>query len=176
MGKSVYLWQIVVYINYKGGEDTTVFRGLNGVNIDTKGRMAMPARYRETLQSISKGAMVVTIDTEEPCLLLYPLPAWLEIEEKLAHVPSFNLAARRIQRLLIGHAADTEMDAQGRLLLPALLRDYAGLVKHAVLVGQGKKLELWDEQQWEKWRTHCLEEASGSASALLPDEIKSLSL
>lgn len=153
-----------------------MFRGINGVNIDAKGRIVMPTRYRERLQLDSKSSVVLTIDTEERCLLLYPLPEWVEIEKKLAALPSFNQAARRIQRLLIGHATDVEMDGQGRILLPPLLREYAGLKKKAVLVGQGKKFELWDEEHWDGSRDRWLDEESNSGEGGLPDEVKSISL
>jgi MraZ protein len=153
-----------------------VYRGINGINIDTKGRVAMPTRYRERLQLDSKNAIVLTIDTEERCLLLYPLLEWEEIERKLAALPSFNPAARRIQRLLIGHATDVEMDGQGRILLPPLLRDYAGLNKRAVLVGQGKKFELWDEAHWDQCRNSWLKEESDLSESTLPEEVKNISL
>jgi MraZ protein len=153
-----------------------MFRGVNGLNIDPKGRLVMPTRYRERLQLDSKGAVILTIDTEERCLLLYPLPEWVEIEKKLAALPSFNPAARRIQRLLIGHATDAEMDGQGRILLPPLLREYADLSKRAVLVGQGKKFELWDEAHWDKSRSDWLTEAANTAESDLPDEVKSIAL
>jgi MraZ protein len=144
-----------------------VFRGVNGVNIDVKGRMVMPTRYRDRLQQDSRGCVVLTIDTEERCLLMYPISAWEEIESKLAALPSFNAAARRIQRLLIGH--------HGRILLPPLLREYAGVSKRAMLVGQGKKFELWDDAHWNKRRDEWLDEES-SSNGDLPDEVKSLSL
>ena len=150
-----------------------MFRGVNGVNIDAKGRIVVPTRYRALLQQESRGSVVLTIDTEERCLLLYPIPVWEEIEGKLAALPSFNPAARRIQRLLIGHATEAEIDSHGRILLPTLLRDYAGLNKKSVLVGQGKKFELWDEEHWQERRSQWLDEESGSN---LPDEVKSLSL
>jgi MraZ protein len=150
-----------------------VFRGVNGVNIDVKGRIVVPTRYRDLLQQESRGSVVLTIDTEERCLLLYPIPVWEEIENKLAALPSFNPAARRIQRLLIGHATETEIDSHGRILLPTLLREYAGLNKKSVLVGQGKKFELWDEEHWQERRNKWLSEESGND---LPDEVKSLSL
>ena len=91
------------------------FRGINGIIVDAKGRFAIPTRYRERLVLDCRGIVILTIDTEEKCLLLYPLPEWEEIEKKLAGLPSFNPAARRIQRLLVGHATDVEMDAQGRI-------------------------------------------------------------
>lgn len=157
-------------------EDNAVYRGINGINIDAKGRVVMPTRYRERLQLDSKNAVVLTIDTEERCLLLYPLPEWEEIERKLAALPSFNPAARRIQRLLIGHATDAEIDGQGRVLLPPLLREYAGLKKRAVLVGQGKKFELWDEAHWDQSRSSWLKEESDSSDSALPEEVKNISL
>lgn len=153
-----------------------MFRGINGINVDAKGRIVMPTRYRERLQLDSRNSVVVTIDTEERCLLVYPLPEWEEIEKKLAGLPSFNAAARRIQRLLIGHATDAEIDGQGRILLPPMLRDYAGLNKHAVLVGQGKKFELWDEGHWDECRSRWLEEECNSNESALPEEVKAISL
>ncbi len=152
-----------------------MFRGVNGINIDAKGRIVVPTRYRERLGQEATSNVVLTIDTEERCLLLYPLVAWEEIENKLAQLPSFNPAARRIQRLLIGHATEVELDTHGRILVPPLLREYAGLSKLAMLVGQGKKLELWDEQHWQERRSQWLAEESDQSSAL-PDEVKSLSL
>jgi MraZ protein len=132
------------------------FRGINNIAVDAKGRMAMPARYRERLLESCGGRLVVTVDRDH-CLLVYPLPEWEVIESKLIELPSLNKQARLLQRLLIGHATELEMDAQGRILLPAVLRDFAGLKKKAVLIGQGKKLEIWDEDTWnenqEGWMT-----------------------
>ncbi|EKD55294.1 MAG: hypothetical protein ACD_60C00015G0002 [uncultured bacterium] len=151
-----------------------MFRGVNGINIDVKGRIVIPTRYRERLQE-SRSCVVLTIDTEEKCLLLYPFSAWETIESKLAELPSFNSEARRIQRLLIGHATEVELDSHGRILLPPLLREYAELSKHAMLVGQGKKFEIWDEAHWQKRRSDWLDEESKGDSSL-PDEVKKLSL
>lgn len=151
-----------------------MFRGVNGINIDAKGRIVMPTRYREQLQT-SRGSVVLTIDTEEKCLLLYPINAWEDIESKLAELPSFNPQARRIQRLLIGHATEVELDSHGRILLPPLLREYAGLTKHAMLVGQGKKFEIWDEAHWQARRDEWLKDETGSEISL-PEEVKKLSL
>jgi MraZ protein len=181
--QSGLLWEIVVILlvtensifqGHLQGEEM-MFRGVNGINIDVKGRIVMPTRYRERLQHDSRGCVVLTIDTDERCLLLYPITAWEEIESKLAALPSFNPAARRIQRLLIGHATEVDIDNHGRILLPPLLREYAGLSKHAMLVGQGKKFELWDEGQWQTRRTEWLDEESHSEDEL-PEEVKTLSL
>ncbi len=89
------------------------------------------------------GNLVATIDTDEPCLLIYPLDEWTIIQQKIEALPSFHPMTRRIQRLLIGHATDLELDANGRIVVPPLLRDYAGLQKQSILLGQGKKFELW---------------------------------
>lgn len=163
MGKSGKNWE------------ASMFRGINSVVLDTKGRMAMPARYRDQLQNDRVSQLVVTIDTESPCLLLYPIPEWELIEQKLQTLPSFNRAARRIQRLLIGHATELELDGNGRLLVPPLLRTYAKLDKSVMLVGQGKKFELWDEKHWHEHRAVWLEEEAKPTDDL-PDEMRSLAL
>jgi MraZ protein len=116
--------------------------------LDAKGRIVLPARYRERLLEICQSQLIITIDTDQPCLLIYPLPEWELIEEKIEALPSFNPTTRRIQRLLIGHATEVEVDANGRMLLSSPLREYAQLGKKVVLIGQGKKFELWDESVW----------------------------
>ncbi|SFN77260.1 division/cell wall cluster transcriptional repressor MraZ [Xenorhabdus japonica] len=125
-----------------------MFRGATLVNLDNKGRLTVPARYREMLNEESMGQMVCTIDLHQPCLLLYTLPEWEIIEEKLSRLSSMNPAERRVQRLLLGHASECQMDNTGRLLLANTLRQHAGLTKEVMLVGQFNKFELWDEQVW----------------------------
>ena len=151
-----------------------MFRGLSLINIDAKGRIAIPTRYRDALQEQCQGQLVMTVDTEERCLLLYPLPAWEDIQGKIEALPSFNAATRRIQRLLIGHATDIDIDSSGRILLPPPLRDYAKLDKKLVLIGQGKKFEVWDEALWEEKRDQYIEEPGDPID--LPDIMQSLSL
>ncbi len=152
-----------------------MFRGLTAIQIDTKGRLSIPSRYRTPLLDETGNSVVITIDTEQPCLLLYPTPRWLEIEQKLEQLSSFHPASRRIQRLLMGHATDVELDSQGRILLPPLLREYAGLEKSAMLVGQGKKFEIWNEAQWQAGRTAWLADAANGASSMSA-ELLALSL
>lgn len=125
-----------------------MFRGIHSATLDTKGRMALPARNREAMLLASDGKVVLTIDMRESCLLLYPLPEWEVVQRKLEALSNINPQARLLQRLLIGHATDLELDAAGRLLLPAMLRDYAELEKKLVLVGQGNKIEIWAELHW----------------------------
>ncbi|WP_435929078.1 division/cell wall cluster transcriptional repressor MraZ [Dryocola sp. BD613] len=125
-----------------------MFRGATLVNLDSKGRLAVPTRYREKLVDISEGQMVCTIDIHHPCLLLYTLPEWEIIEQKLARLSSMNPVERRVQRLLLGHASECQMDSAGRLLVAPVLRQHAGLTKEVMLVGQFNKFELWDEATW----------------------------
>src|SRR3989344_2525408 len=106
-----------------------MFRGVNNLALDSKGRLAIPVRYRDTLARHCNGQMVLTVDRDH-CLLLYPLPEWEEIERKLVKLPSLSKPARRLQRLLIGHATECELDAAGRILLAPPLREFASLVKN----------------------------------------------
>ncbi len=150
------------------------FRGINNVSLDVKGRMAMPARYRERLLERCGGRLVVTIDRDH-CLLVYPLPEWEIIEAKLNQLPSLNRQARLLQRLYIGHATELDMDAQGRILLPPMLREYAGLGKKIVLIGQGRKFEIWDETLWNESQEAWVE-AVQSSEGELPASLEELSL
>lgn len=152
-----------------------MFRGINSITIDTKGRLAIPTRYRSALGAEDKIPLVVTIDTEETCLLLYTAAQWQIIEDNLQKLPSFNAAARRIQRLLIGHATDIEVDASGRVLLPTVLRNYAQLDKDVVMIGQGNKFEVWNKDLWESKREQWLVDEAAKVDGL-PDEMKTFSL
>ena len=150
-----------------------MFRGINPLNLDAKGRMAMPMKYRERLQEMCGGQMVLTIDRDH-CLLVYPLPEWEEIERKLVKLPTLNSKARRLQRLLIGHATEVELDGAGRILLPPPLREFAELDKRVILVGQGNRFELWNEGLWQERREQWLMEDEDEQP--LPAELESLSL
>ena len=150
-----------------------MFRGATKVTLDAKGRMVMPTRYRDRLLERCEGRLVITVDRDQ-CLLLYPLPDWEEIERKLMRLPTLNEHARRLQRLMVGHASDVELDGHGRVLLPPKLREFARLDRNAILMGQGTRFELWDEQRWDERRDEWLN-AEPSAE-LLPPELGSLSL
>lgn len=125
-----------------------MFRGANAINLDTKGRLAIPTKYRQTLLDDCEGQLVCTVDTQQSCLLLYPLPEWEEIELKLSKFSSMVPAERRMQRLLLGYATEVEMDKNGRLLLSSPLRNHAKLSKEVMLVGQLNKFEIWDADIW----------------------------
>jgi len=135
--------------------------------------MVMPTRYREQLTEHAQGKLVVTVDRDQ-CLLIYPLPEWEQIERKLMSLPSLHAQARRLQRLMVGHATDLELDGHGRVLLPPELRDFAKLERHGMLIGQGNRFELWDEARWDERRDLWLK--SEEAATDLPSELESLSL
>ena len=150
----------------------TVFRGINNIILDAQGRLAIPVRYRDLLAQHCNGELVVTIDTNERSLLVYPRPEWDDIERKVQALSSINPESRRVQRMLIGHATDVELDGSGRILVPPPLREYAGLDKKSVLIGQSNKLELFAEEHWLARR----EEWLGQGGGPLPPELESLSL
>ena len=147
-----------------------MFRGVQHINLDAKGRLSVPARQRESLLDISAGSIVVTIDTQSSCLVLYPLREWERIERDVQNLPTLNPAVRRFQRLVLGYASDLDLDSSGRILLPGALREYAHLEKRVVLVGQGNKLELWSESLWE---AEC-EAALATDEGDLPAELMEL--
>lgn len=149
-----------------------MFRGATKVTLDAKGRLAIPTRYRERIAAICDGQLVATVDRDY-CLLIYPFPDWEEIEQKLVALPSFNKQARRLLRLMVGYATEIDIDGHGRILLPRELREFAGLGRQAILLGQGNKFELWDEERWNKKRDAWL---SDDEEADLPTELESLSL
>ncbi len=153
---------------------TNVFRGVQHINMDAKGRLAMPARQREPLLQECEGQIVVTIDTQTRCLVIYPLPEWERIEQDIQKLPALKPEVKRFQRLVLGYATDVELDGNGRMLLPQPLRDYAHLEKKLVLVGQGNKLELWSEDLWLAEREQALQESGLEAE--LPAELMSLTL
>ena len=149
-----------------------MFRGIHALNLDAKGRLSIPSRYRQQIEDMCEGRLILTIDTKDRCLLLYPLPDWEEIERKLDRLSGLNPQVRRVQRMLIGHATECEMDKQGRILVASLLQSFAGIEKQVVLVGQGKKFECWDAPTWNKARDEWFEE---SETELSP-ELEMLSL
>ena len=115
-----------------------MFRGISSLNLDAKGRLAMPTKYREQLAAACNSELVITVDKDH-CLLIYPKPVWIEIEETLRSLPSFNETTRFLQRLYIGNAHEIEMDSQGRIRLPQELRRFADLNKK---VADGRQVRI----------------------------------
>ena len=148
-----------------------MFRGVAQLNLDSKGRLAVPSKFRDALLTQCGGRLIITADPSA-CLLIYPQPEWEPIQEKLMSFASFNKRARDLQRLLVGHAEDVEMDGAGRVLVSTPLREFAKLDKRVMLVGQGRKFELWDEGRWIQQR----DDAINAPDLMLPPEMETFSL
>ena len=134
-----------------------MFRGENSLNLDAKGRLAIPSRYRERLVEDCGGQLIVTISLLERCLVVYPFPRWRRIEDELKDMPALDAQAQAINHLLIGHAVDCDMDSNGRVLLSQALRKFAGLEKRIMMVGQVDKFEIWDDAGWNQRRNELLD-------------------
>ena len=142
-----------------------MFRGESSLSMDAKGRLAVPARYRERLSELCSGRIVITISLLNRCLTVYPFPDWQAIESDLKNLPALDPKSQAIRHLLIGHANECERDGQGRILIAQSLREFADLAKQVKLVGQGTKFELWNEQAWAARRDELL----GQVGELLAD-------
>ncbi len=136
--------------------------------------MAIPTRHRASIADGCEGHMVVTVDRDQ-CLLVYPLPVWEELERRLVKLPSLNRKSRNLQRLMLGYATEVELDGQGRILVSKELREFAGITRAAMLMGQGTKFELWDEERWTARRDQWLQDSQDD-DADLPDDLATLSL
>lgn len=147
-----------------------MFRGIARLALDAKGRLAVPSRHRAALANGS-GHVVITADPSR-CLLVYPVAAWEPIQAELMSKSSFDARIRALQRLLVGHAEDVDIDAAGRVLVPPPLREFASITRDAVLVGQGKRLELWDASAWDAQTARAIAFDTGD----LPPELSGFSL
>jgi len=148
-----------------------VFQGAAQVNLDAKGRMAVPTRVRDPL---TQGGTVKLVLTAHPdgCLLLYPLPAWEPIRAQVMSFPSLDRQASLWKRLLVGFAQDVELDTAGRLLIPPELRDFAHIKRPVMFVGQGSHYEIWDLEAWQKQ----LENLRSGGTPTLPPGMENFSL
>ena len=112
--------------------------------VDTKGRLIVPSKFREQL-----GDEFVVTKGMDGCLFVYANDDWSAFEQKLTSLPLINKEARKFARFFLAGAAQVEVDKQGRILLPANLRQFAGLEKDVVLVGVGSRIEIWSRENWE---------------------------
>ena len=135
-----------------------MFRGEHALNMDDKGRVAVPAKYRERLEEEGVGKLVVTVSLMERCLVAYPFPEWQRVESDLVRLPSLKKEVQIIKHLLLGQAIECTLDRPGRILLPQPLRDFAGIGRRLRMVGQGRNFELWDEEAWTGRREEYLQQ------------------
>lgn len=152
-----------------------MFRGVSLINLDDKGRLALPTRYRSEISECCDRQVVLTAGLDK-CLLLYPAPEFEEIERKLVRLPALNSQAKRLQRLIIGHATECELDSQGRFLITEPLRRFANIDRRIALIGQGNKFEIWDEDTWDRNLDEWIEEERSQVKEDLTPELSTLSL
>ena len=152
-----------------------MFRGEFGLNLDPKGRLAVPSRYRERLAEDCGGRVIVTISLVERCLVVYPFPDWQRIEDDVRKLPALDPKAQAITHLLIGHANECELDSHGRVLVPPSLREFAHLEKRIRVIGQVRKFEIWDEEAWSARRDAFLDQM-GELSDQQSEVLRSLVL
>jgi MraZ protein len=148
-----------------------MFRGATSLNLDAKGRLAVPSRHRDALFAESAGRVVLTAHPHR-CLLLYPQPAWEPIQAKIMSLSSFDRQSSAMQRLLVGYAEDIDLDSAGRMLISPALREFAGLDKQAMLVGQGSHFEVWSMDGWKAQ----LDKLMVGDGVELPTELEGFSL
>ena len=122
-----------------------MFMGEYNHTIDAKGRLIIPSKFRELL-----GEEFVLTKGLDGCLSIYPMDEWKAFEEKLRALPLTNKNARTFTRFFVAGATNCELDKQGRILLPPVLREYANLTKDVVLVGVLSRVEIWDKDRWQE--------------------------
>ncbi len=143
-------------MNYK-----SMFIGEYQHTIDSKGRVAVPAKFRP---KISKGA-VVTRGLDD-CLFLYTKEEWQKLADKLAALPISKANTRAFARLMLAGAMDVDLDSQGRIMLPEYLRKYASMTKKVIIAGLYSRLEIWDEAKWNKYKSGTEQKSGDIAEAL----------
>ena len=123
-----------------------MFFGETAINLDAKGRLAVPMRYRDALVEHCENRMVLTYSAfDSGSLWLQPEQSWQRVRDEVMALPSFNPNHRSLQRRLVSSATAVELDASGRILLPPTLRKVAGLEKRVVMLGMGNRFEIWNE-------------------------------
>jgi MraZ protein len=126
-----------------------MFRGHYEHTIDAKGRTSLPARFRHALPDSGDGRLVLAPALADRCLDVYPMRVWEEFEEKVARLPKWDRDTVLLRRRYLSAAVECEVDPHGRVLIPAPLRDHAGLVKEVLWAGIGTTVELWSRERWE---------------------------
>ncbi|WP_317930928.1 division/cell wall cluster transcriptional repressor MraZ [Halioxenophilus sp. WMMB6] len=145
-----------------------MFYGSHSVTMDAKGRVAVPKDLRDQLTAYCNCELVLTASTQDRCLVLYPKPYWDEIAVQLEEIKSrSSKQARRTKLLMLGYYHVAEMDGNNRMLIPTQHRDYAGLDRKLLIIGQGKSFEVWDEDRFKEWVDSDIDEP-------VPDDLAGL--
>lgn len=148
-----------------------MFRGQFQHSVDAKGRVSLPARFRDGLTAAGEVRFVLTPALFDPCLHLYPMRAWEALEEKIAELPSMDPHVVRFRRMYVSAACECEADKAGRVLVPTHLRERIDLQKDALWAGMGRHLELWNQRKWDEALALSPEEEQSFKQAVL-EQIK----
>jgi len=149
-----------------------LFRGIFHNSVDDKGRMSIPARFREQIKSEHETPLILTLGFDQ-CLFLYPMDAWKKIEERLASLDTLNAEVRQFQRTIMKASDEVEMDQQGRIMISPVLRKEAGLLKNVVIVGMLHRIEIWDKQKYENYHAQSAQSLELLAKKLSDKGIQS---
>jgi MraZ protein len=130
-----------------------MFRGHYDHTIDAKGRTSLPARFRHALtamgSSVGETRLIATPALADPCLDIYPIPAWEQFEARVAALPKWDRDTVLLRRRYVSAAVECDLDRHGRILIPASLREHAGLGKEVLWAGIGSTMELWSRSRWQ---------------------------
>ena len=127
-----------------------MFSGASQINVDSKGRLAIPTKYREAILRDGEGSLVITLSPNGENLWMYSQPVWEGVMRKLIALPSDDFASERLRQILIGFADEVNMDASGRVLIGKTLRERANITKESWLIGQGNKFHIWQAERWQQ--------------------------
>ena len=140
-----------------------MFLGTHSPRLDDKGRMILPAKFREDL----KDGVVVTRG-QERCLYVFPHAEFARLAEQLRQAPVTSKQARDYLRVFLSGASDEAVDGQGRVTIPAALRSYAGLSRDCAVIGAGQRVEIWDAAAWEQYLTEQEQVFAEQAEEVIP--------
>jgi MraZ protein len=151
-----------------------MFRGATKTSVDDKGRLVVPVRYRERFAERSGGDVIVTVNRDGECLVIYPAVDWEPVQSEIMKMPAFSKDVEILRRVMVGFASDQKIDGHGRVLIPPELREFAQIERNAMLIGQGNRFELWQEARWTERSSFWLKSAQTGTD--LPPELSSFSL
>lgn len=145
-----------------------MFRGQYDHTLDTKGRVSLPARFREVLseESLDAADRVILTRTFQKCLVVYPFQQWTEFEDRIRKLPQFDPAVQRLKRVYIAGAVECSLDKHGRILVPSSMREFADLLRDVVWVGQLETIELWSQSRWQVAMDEALEDPKGLSQSM----------
>lgn len=143
-----------------------MFRGHYEHTVDEKGRTSLPRRFREDLERAFEDDRLVVTTSLEPCLNAYPMAEWRAFEERVGALSQFDPAVVRLKRAVIASAVECQVDGHGRILLPPVLRKYAGIDKDVVWAGMTRHIEIWAKERWEEVEQRAREDTEALAKSL----------